>query len=311
MGVPDFGGVGQSGPAPDEQHAERDDLPRQQHLSAERVIETMGRHGAERVIVLTIPRILVLAAMGGAFVTAGALFSVLLGAQIEAEGPQRLVEGLAFSAGFFFVILSSAILFTEANVTLPSTLLSSSSPLVRLVRFWALAWVGNLIGAVAIGGLIVLAQDYSPEVRGLLGEIVDGKLEWREDGGAGSWFRLVVSGMLANWLVGMAAFFAVMAQTVIGKYIPVFLAVTLFVAANFQHSPANMGYFSLIQWMGDGPGWDVALGWNIVPAGIGNIIGGSLFVALPFWFALTTIAKRERTGDQSARGGRRSPPAAP
>jgi formate/nitrite transporter FocA (FNT family) len=26
------------------------------------------------------------------------------------------------------------------------------------------------------------------------------------------------------------------------------------------------------------------LWWNIVPAGIGNMIGGTVFVALPFWW---------------------------
>ncbi len=30
----------------------------------------------------------------------------------------------------------------------------------------------------------------------------------------------------------------------------------------------------------EGPGWDVALTWNIIPAGIGNLIGGTFFVAL-------------------------------
>lgn len=83
----------------------------------------------------------------------------------------------------------------------------------------------------------------------------------------------------------MAAFFPMMGRTIFGKYIPVLLAVTLFVAANFQHSPANMGYFSLLMAQASGPGWGPALAWNIVPTGIGNIIGGTVFVALPFWYA--------------------------
>jgi formate transporter len=90
----------------------------------------------------------------------------------------------------------------------------------------------------------------------------------------------------------MAAFFATMANTLIGKFIPVFLVVTLFVAANLQHSPANMGYFSLSMAMGGGPGWGAAFWWNIVPAGIGNILGGALLVALPFWYALVKTDKR-------------------
>jgi hypothetical protein len=109
----------------------------------------------------------------------------------------------------------------------------------------------------------------------LLDQVIARKMAYRAIGGAGGWWQVVLSGMLANWLVGMAAFFAVMGRSIIGKYIPVFLAVTLFVAANFQHSPANMGYFSLIMPTGRGPGWGAALAWNIIPAGIGNMAGGA------------------------------------
>jgi formate transporter len=272
---------------------ERGSVPPAQYLGAEYVLKTMGEHGAGRLTGLSVLQVLVLAAMGGAFITAGALFSLLLGAGVGAPGPQRLLEGLGFSTGFFFVILSSAVLFTEANVTLPSAMLACQSPARRIARFWLLAWVGNFVGAIAVGGLITLAQSYPDDVAVLLDKVIAAKLSFRAEGGAGSWFEVVVSGMLANWLVGMAAFFATMGRTIIGKYIPVFLAVTLFVAANFQHSPANMGYFSLAQWMGHGPGWDVALWWNIIPAGIGNLIGGTVFVALPFWYALRLRARRE------------------
>ncbi len=44
---------------------------------------------------------------------------------------------------------------------------------------------------------------------------------------------LGLSGVLANWMVGMAAFMATMGRAIVGKYIPVVLAVTLFVAAGF------------------------------------------------------------------------------
>ena len=58
-----------------------------------------------------------------------------------------------------------------------------------------------------------------------------------------------------------------------------------FVAIGLQHSPANMGYFSvgLING-GSGIGWGEALFWNILPASLGNIIGGSGLVALLFWY---------------------------
>lgn len=265
-----------------------DGRPPAQYLTAEHVVGEMADHGERRLRTMSIGQILVLAMMGGAFVTVGALFSVLLAAGIATPGTERLAEGLGFSAGFFFVILSGAVLFTEANVVLPATVLRcrASSPVGAVARFWALAWLGNLAGAFVVGWAVHLSQHYSPAVNDLLDHVVARKLSYRAIGGAGGWWQVVVSGILANWLVGMAAFFAVMGRSIIGKFVPVFLAVTLFVAANFQHSPANMGFFSLVMPTGRGPGWATALGWNILPAGIGNMIGGAFLVALPFWYAL-------------------------
>ena len=270
--------------------------PAPQYLSAEHVVAEMASHGTRRLQTLSVPQILVLAMLGGGFVTVGALFSVLLAVGIGSPGAQRLVEGLGFSAGFFFVILSDAVLFTEANVVLPATILrchgSPAARLATIVRFWALAWAGNLAGAFLVGYAIHFGLHYPGNVTNLLNQVVARKMDYRAIGGAGAWWQVVLSGMLANWLVGMAAFFSVMGRSIIGKYIPVFLAVTLFVSANFQHSPANMGYFSLVMPTGHGPGWGAALAWNIVPAGIGNMTGGAFLVALPFWYALGRTRRR-------------------
>ncbi len=263
------------------------DLPPQQYVSARHVLRLMGRSGRRRVMELSALQILVLAVVAGAFITAGALFSLLLGTGVGAPGPKLLLEGLGFSSGFFFVILSDAALFTEANVVMPATLLDAGPSIaVRVVRFWVLAFVGNLIGALAVGWFLHLVQHYPGVLARELNAVIQRKLAWRQIGGPGAWFQVVGSGVLANWLVGMAAFFSVMGRTIFGKYIPVMLAVTLFVSANLQHSPANMGYFSIGTSMGIGPGWGTALGWNIVPAAIGNLLGGTLLVALPFWYAL-------------------------
>ncbi len=260
-------------------------LPGPRYIPAHHVLAEMASFGHTRLTDLTSARVLVLAMLAGGFITAGALLSVILGAGIQPSGIRLLVEGLAFGTGFFFVVLSQAVLFTEANVVIPATLLDRAEPVVPVLRFWALAFAGNFLGALTIGALVSAAQTYPPEVLTLLAETVDRKMEYRGAGGSVRWLAALLSGVLANWLVGMAAFFATMGRTIVGKYIPVALAVTIFVAANFQHSPANMGYFSLLMLQADGPGWAAAFGWNLVPAGIGNLIGGTLLVALPFSFA--------------------------
>lgn len=262
--------------------------PKPQYLSAEHVLEEMCAFGKSRLEHLSLIQLFVLGVIGGAFITAGALFSVLLSDGVEMAAAKHVLAGIGFSAGFFFVILSHAALFTEANVVLPAVLLyeHTREVVVRIGRYWAVVWLGNLAGAVVVGWLITVAQAYGAGPTAELEAFIDKKAAYAAAGTTAAWGQAVLSGILANWLVGMAAFFAVMGRTIVGKYIPVALAVTLFVAANFQHSPANMGYFALATPLDIGPGWAVAIWWNIIPAGIGNMLGGSLLVALPFWFAL-------------------------
>ena len=142
-----------------------------------------------------------------------------------------------------------------------------------------------MLGAFVIGQIIIYVSDYGTGVEELMAEIVTSKMRFRDVGGAEGFFKAVLSGVIANWLVGMAAFLATMGRTIIGKYIPVLITVMAFVAGGFLHSPANMAFLSMIQPLGEGPGWGVGLFWAVLPAAIGNIIGAFFLVALPFHIA--------------------------
>lgn len=111
----------------------------------------------------------------------------------------------------------------------------------------------------------------------------------------GGWLAVVLSAMLANWMVDLAFVFATMAQNVWSKFVPLALAVLLFEAANFQHSLANMAYFSLVMPGGGGADWADAIWWNLAPAALGNIVGGALLV--PFWYAVRKQPSRADTGE--------------
>lgn len=259
------------------------------YLSPEYVIQSMYQHAYRFMKDISPPKVFILSIMGGSFVSMGALFSVLLAAGVESSGAGRLMQGLGYSSGFFFVILTHSVLFTEANVLLPASILHN--PSYRIIsgalRLWVKAWVGNFLGAILVGWLIQHGQSYPDDVRNLLRSLIQLKMSYYEQGGFSSWMQIVLSGILGNWIVGMASFFGMMGKTIIGKFIPIFLAVSLFIAANFQHTPANMGLFSISIALDNEPGWIVAFLWNIFPASIGNLIGGSLMVALPFWYTLS------------------------
>jgi hypothetical protein len=138
----------------------------EQYLSPERAVETMAMFGARRVLNMPPVHIAMLATYGGALIAAGALFSILLSAGVSTSGPRRLLEEFGFSSGFFFVILSHAILFTEANVVMPVALLhcSPGTLMRRAIRFWIAAWLGNL---QALWRLDILSPTFSTTPRRL------------------------------------------------------------------------------------------------------------------------------------------------
>lgn len=270
------------------------DLPESQYLDPDVVLLEMAHLGAKRATSLAASKVLVLSLLAGGFITVGALFSVALGTGVETEGAKQLLEGFGFSIGFFLVILTGALLFTEVNVELPAVFLaqrrsagSASHMAGPILRLWVLAAVGNFIGAFCIAYLIDFAHDLKPASSELLSEIAASKLRYLEVGGVEGWIQAIVSGALGNWLVGMAAFLSVMGRTIVGKFIPVFVVVTAFVTLGFLHSPANMAFFSLLRMTGEPTPWGGAFAWSILPAAIGNVLGAILLVALPFWFAGT------------------------
>lgn len=266
--------------------------PVKQYIAPEDVLVEMAEAGSKRACSLRSGQVLILSVMAGGFITVGALFSTLIATGTENEGIKRLLEGFGFSVGFFLVVLSGALLFTEANVEIPATLLGNRKdreglPPLRtaILRLWVLAAVGNMAGAFVLGQVIAYISSYGAGYEELLGEVVATKMRFQGVGGAEGFFKAVLSGIVANWLVGMAAFLATMGRTIVGKYIPVLVAVMAFVAGGFLHSPANMAYLSLIQPLGEGPGWGDGLFWAVLPAAIGNIIGAFFLVALPFYVA--------------------------
>ena len=76
--------------------------PTAQYLSSEHVVEEFYHHGLERLDNATVFQVFLLACMAGGFIAMGALFSVLLAQGTETAGIKLLLQGLGFSAGFFF-----------------------------------------------------------------------------------------------------------------------------------------------------------------------------------------------------------------
>ena len=99
------------------------------------------------------------------------------------------------------------------------------------------------------------------------------------------------SGVLCNALVCLAVWMALAGRSVVDKAVAIVFPISAFVAAGFEHSVANI-YFILMGLLLRGhsavvPGMD-AITWagflgNLVPVILGNIVGGSIFVAFVYY----------------------------
>lgn len=88
--------------------------------------------------------------------------------------------------------------------------------------------------------------------------------------------------VIANWLVCLAVWQTNAATDVTGKIIAVWFPIVAFTALGMEHSIANMFLVPAGVFNGASvPFGDVVR--NVVVATAGNILGGSLGVALPYW----------------------------
>ncbi len=220
-----------------------------------------------------------LGVLAGAFIAFGAMYYTLtVTGSTLGLGPTRLLGGAAFSLGLVLVVVAGAELFTGNNLIVMAWADRKVST-AALLRNWTVVYLANAVGALAcvvmmqLSGALALGGGAVAETAQ---RIAEGKL-------ALSFQEAFFRGILCNALVCLAVWLCMAAREVVSKIFAILFPISAFVALGFEHSVAN---FYLIP-MGMLVGGDVDLAGlfgNLVPVTLGNIVGGSLFVALVYWF---------------------------
>lgn len=224
-----------------------------------------------------------LAVFAGMLIGFGSIGYLVVQGVAEVTGPVQLLSGLAFSVGLILVMVTGAELFT-GNTMMLQAVSRGSLTAARLAGAWSVVWTGNLIGSCVVAALFVAAGGGSG-LEGLIGEAAVSTAVDKVTKGPG---MLIASGILANMLVCLAVWAAIGARTIGGKVAAIVGPVTLFVAAGFEHSIANMSLLP-IGWLLDDRGAisAAAVTTNLALSTLGNVIGGG-FVALLLDRALVT-----------------------
>jgi len=233
---------------------------------------------------LPLSKMVVLGTLAGIYIGLGGLFATvaLAGAGEVAFGAGQVLAGVVFSLGLALVLIAGAELFT-GNTLMLGPVAAGRIPVMRAITALSVVYVANFAGAILLAGVAAVSGLHEAGD----GAVGRAAMDLAETKRAKTFAATVASGVLANLLVCLAVWIAYAAQSMAGKIIGLVLPVTAFVAAGLEHSIANMyllSYAYLAQGLIEQGAALLSHGEivaNLLPATIGNILGGA-FVALAY-----------------------------
>ncbi len=245
---------------------------------------------------LSISRMLLLGILAGVFIGFGSELAIITTYDMPkylGVGFTKFMFGSVFSVGLMLVIIAGAELFTGNNLILIKVL-SHKCDLGKMFKSWFWVYIANFLGSLLLvwimfGTGLWKTDNFAVGAKALI--IAHEKLNL-------CWWEAFVRGIGCNWLVCLAIWIAVASKDIIGKIFGIYFPVMAFVASGFEHCVANM-YFIPMGLLLKGnadvvntagltgklnnltlQGFFVS---NLIPVTLGNIIGGSLCVAIVYW----------------------------
>jgi len=187
------------------------------------------------------------------------------------DAPWReLVAAFGYTLGFVFVTMARQQLFTETTLTAMLPILHRTHGPADVIRYWAIVFAANIVGTLLFAAAATIPHLFKPDA-------VHAFTELGMKAVAPGFFGVLMKGVIAGWLIALMVWLLPAASS---AKILVIVAVTWLIAAGeFSHVIAGSSEAALAAMQG-AIGWDrYAIGF-LLPALIGNSIGGVVFVAL-------------------------------
>ena len=220
-----------------------------------------------------------LSALAGMYVGFGVLLVFTLSGAMAGSPFTKLVMGCTFGVALSLVVVAGAELFTGNNMVMAMGAMDKKIGWGEAVKLWVICWVGNLFGALVLAVL----YHFTGLGTGAVGEFMASAAYTKMSLGV---VPLLTRGILCNFLVCLAVWSAGRATSDAGKLIMIFWCLFAFITTGFEHSIANMTLMAVA--LMEPSDQAVTIGgyfWNLLFVTIGNVIGGVIFVALPYYLA--------------------------
>lgn len=225
--------------------------------------------------------------LAGGFIGLGALYYVLVVSDPRLGfAAARVLGGVCFSLGLLLVVVAGAELFTGNNLLVMAWADGKLSTW-EVLRNWIVVCAANFVGAVGLAALVFLSGHDEMNGGAVGRTYLDIALAKTTLPLSSAFFR----GIMCNVLVCMAVWMALAGRSVVDKFIAIVFPISAFVAAGFEHSIANMYLIPLAMMLKATQAalpaaYDAitvaGMMRNLLPVIAGNIIGGSVLVALVY-----------------------------
>jgi formate/nitrite transporter FocA (FNT family) len=205
--------------------------------------------------------------MGFSLITEG-----LLRAKLPDLPWRPLIAKFGYSFGFVLVILGRQQLFTENTLTpmLPLFERRDRKTVMAVARLWSIVLAANLAGALAIAWVLAKTAVFQPDVRAAFTDI--GRESMQAD-----FATILLRGVFAGWAIALLVWVLPFAES--ARFFVIVSLTWMIGIGGFSHVIAGSieAFFLAVSGAGT---WTHAVGGYILPALIGNILGGVSLVAV-------------------------------
>lgn len=208
-----------------------------------------------------------------------------------------------FPTGLIAVVLTSAELFTGDALVFVASVLGGKVGFGKLLRNWTVSWVMNFAGCLFWAAVLGYASG-SLEDLGRAELAVEIALKKANQ----PWWSIFLKAIGANFLVCVGVWQATCAEEVAGKILAIWFPISAFVMMGFDHVVANQFFIPVGMMYGADISVSHLLFRALLPASLGNIVGGGLFVGAVYWYVYDSMTSdkkffsRIRDGWANARG---------
>ncbi|CAA9432386.1 MAG: Inner membrane protein YfdC [uncultured Rubrobacteraceae bacterium] len=198
--------------------------------------------------------------------------AVALGAVGAFTGGIGLAAALLYPIGFLIVVLGRFQLFTENTVTPVAVVLTNFGSLSNMLRLWVVIFVSNLIGAVLFAAAAVYGEVLPASTFTVLFDEVAQKLDH------GFW-KTTLKAVFGGWLVALMAWMVAASRDTISQAFFIYVLAFLIPASGLVHCIAGSSEVLMSVFASEVPFTEYLVGF-LVPATLGNAVGGVFLVAL-------------------------------